>query len=478
MKKKLGKFGDFAGDILPHEIAYLIQVQQFQDAQNLEILQTIEYNCHHPRTPVAFRAGIDKRKYSNLKQWIGQRLDSIDVDKHLVYLNEMDQKIMTDSISPVEEKVLLQAIARYHKPDFYFMKFYELTLSYRHFLLIRMRYKDHQTVTNFIEQQRLNYAKSKEINQKLHDATVDIISQYAQNTTESRQWEQWLLDTFYDETLDGLNRYFAVVRLTFLYFNYSLFDKLKEVYNALDEMLKQGAFYSRRILFNYYANCVLLHSKFDVLQQAEEYGYLSIKQKNTDHLSYLNNYSAILLRQGKIHEALALMKQSFSSLRHTNNLRNKIGFMAFYIKCLNLNGQPADGEKMADSFLRDNCKELLADRWHIFFVAYFQALVMQEKYDKLLKACRKHHLLQKEAQYRSRPNYLPTLQWYYHLSQYVENEIGDDQLVELMVSSGRPHFGNPHKEKLLLDLLNEVKSLIPHLCGRIKSMLCEVNIST
>ena len=37
-----------------------------------------------------------------------------------------------------------------------------------------------------------------------------------------------------------------------------------------------------------------------------------------------------------------------SSLRSTNNLRNKIGFMAFYIKCLNLNGQPADGEKMAD----------------------------------------------------------------------------------------------------------------------------------
>jgi hypothetical protein len=478
MKKKLEKFADFATDMLPHEIAWLMQVQQFQDADNREILETIAYNCQHPRTPGTFRTAIDKRKYSNLKLWIQQKLDSIDVDQHLVRINALDQKIMTDSISPAEEKALLQAIARYDRPEYYFSKFYELTLSYRQFLLIRMRYKDYQTVSQFIERQQANYEKSKAVFQKLHEATLDITNQYARNTSESRHWEQWLLATFYDETLDGLNRYFAVVRLTFLYFNYSAFDQLKEVYDALDSLLKQGVFYSRRILFNYYANCVLLHSKFDVLQQAEEYGYLSIKQKNTDHLHYLNNYSAILLRQGKIHEALALMKQSFASLRHTNNLRNKIGFMAFYIKCLNLNGQPADGEKLADTFLRDNTKEILADRWHIFFVAYFQSLVLQEKYERLLKTCRKFHLMPKEAEYRSRPNYVPTLQWYYHVSQYVENEIDDDQLVDVLVSSGQPHFGNPHKQRLLLDLLGEVKSCIPHLSARIKSMLPQPAVSS
>ncbi|KUG08213.1 hypothetical protein [Solirubrum puertoriconensis] len=477
MKRKLAKFEDFAADVLPHEIAYLMQVQQFQDADNLEILKTLEYNCVHTRTPVAFRASIDKRKYSNVKQWIQQRLDAIDVDKHLVYINEMNQKIMTDAITPAEEKTLLQAIARYQQPYFYFLKFYELTLSYRHFLLIRMRYKDHQTVSNFIEQQRTNYAKSKQGDELLHAATLDIISQYSTNATESRQWEQRLLDTFYDESLDGLNRYFAVVRLTFLYFNYREFDKLKTVYDALDGLLRQGVFYSRRILFNYYANCVLLHSKLDVLQQAEEYGHLSIKQKNTDHLHYLNNYSAILLRQGKIHEALALMKQSFSSLRHSNNFQNKVGFVAFYIKCLNLNGQPADGEKMADSFLRDNADELLRHRWHIFFGAYFQSLVMQEKYDKLLKACRKYHLVPKENEYRTRPAYLPIMQWYYLISQYVENLIDDERLVMQMVEAGRTSFANPHKAKLLTDLLCELKPHIPHLSNRIKSMLSEVIVT-
>ena len=473
MKRKLEKFAEFAADLLPHEVAWLQQVQQFQDADNREILETVAYNCQHSRTPVAFRAAIDKRKYSNLMQWVQQRLAGIDVDKHLVHLNQLDEKIMTDSIGPAEEKALLQAIVRYDRPVFYFVKFYELTLSYQQFLLVRMRFKEHQLVAQFVGQQRAAYEQSKGTFEQLHQATLDITSQYTKQATESRHWEAWLLATFHDDALDGLNRYFAVVRLTFLYFNYSEFDKLKAVYEALDGLLRQGMFYSRRILFNYYANSVLLHSKFDVLQQAEEFGYLSIKQKNADHLHYLNNYSAILLRQGKIHEALALMKQSLSSSRHTNNLRDKIGFMAFYVKCLNLNGQPVDGEKTADSFLRDHSKEILAHRWHIFFVAYFQALVLQEKYDKLLRACHKFHLLAKEAEYRARPNYVPTLQWYYHVSQYVENEIDDDQLVELLGRSGQAHFGNPHKQRLLLDLLGEVRSCIPHLCGRIKSMLLQ-----
>ena len=106
-------------------------------------------------------------------------------------------------------------------------------------------------------------------------------------------------------------------------------------------------------------------------------------------------------------------------------------------------------------------------------MAYFQALVLQEKYEKLLRTCHKHHLLQKEADYRTRPNYVPTLEWYYHISRYVENEIDDDQLVELMGRSGQAHFGNPHKRRLLEDLLSEVKSCIPYLCGRIKSVLVQ-----
>ena len=129
VKRKLEKFAKFAADVLPYEVAWLQQVQQFQDADNREILETLAYNCYHPRMPVAFRPSIDKRKYSNLMQWVQQRLASIDVDKHLVHINALDQQITTDSIGPAEENALLQAIVRYDKPTFYFVNFYELTLK-------------------------------------------------------------------------------------------------------------------------------------------------------------------------------------------------------------------------------------------------------------------------------------------------------------------------------------------------------------
>ena len=99
---------------------------------------------------MAFRATIDKRKYSNLMQWVQQRLAGIDVDKHLVHLNQLDGKIMTDSIGSAEEKVLFQAIVRNDRPTFYFVKFYELMLSYQQFLLVRMRFKEHQLVAQFV----------------------------------------------------------------------------------------------------------------------------------------------------------------------------------------------------------------------------------------------------------------------------------------------------------------------------------------
>ena len=62
-------------------------------------------------------------------QYVPQRLVSIDVDKHLVHLNQLDEKIMTDFISPAEEKALFQTIRRYDHPAFYFVKSYELALS-------------------------------------------------------------------------------------------------------------------------------------------------------------------------------------------------------------------------------------------------------------------------------------------------------------------------------------------------------------
>jgi len=461
LKTKLKKFTAFAAEILPHEADYLTSIQQFEDAEKEEILKRVSANAHGQQNKMPFNTKIDKRKYSSLMDWIQKRLDNIDVDSYFEWVNDMDRKVITDAISHEEEKVLLKRIKNYEHPVHNFMKFYELVQNYRHYLLIRLRHKDYQEVNDFIEKYKADYEYSKEVNQKLHQATVDIIEQFNLKKGDSKQWEDWLLSLFRNENLDGFNRYMAVVRLTFLYFNSREFEKLKEVYDRLDELLARGIFYTRRILYNYYANRLMLHSKFDVLQQAEEYGYLSIRQKNADHVQYLSNFSSILIRRGKIEEALNLLKESFSEVQKSSNFYHKIGFISFYIKCLNLNNQPQRGEMLADSFLRIYKDEILKERWYSFFTAYIQGLIKQEKYDKILQVFRRYNLIAKDEEDSNKSIYLPTIRWYYEIALLKVGRLEAKELVESIVDFSQEHVANPHKSFILNQVLSELESYIP-----------------
>jgi tetratricopeptide (TPR) repeat protein len=138
-----------------------------------------------------------------------------------------------------------------------------------------------------------------EVREQLFFATQDLTQQYTSGSLNTKHWEEKLLSFMYSEKLDGRNRYNAFVRLVFLYFNYKEYDKAKKIFDQVDEYFKQGQMYSRRILFNYYANRVILHSNLDDLDKAEYYAYLSVKQENSDRLFYLNNLIAILLKKDK-----------------------------------------------------------------------------------------------------------------------------------------------------------------------------------
>ncbi len=461
MKVKLKKFTAFAKEILPHESDYLFDIQQFEDSQKVEILKRLKENAHQQQNQQAYNTAINKRKYSSLMDWVQKRLDSIDVDKYFEWINEMDRKVITDAISHEEEKVLLRRIKNYEHPIHNFMKFFELVINYRHYLLIRLRHKDYNEANQFLEKYQVQYDYSKEVNNKLHQATVDIINQFNEKKGDSRQWEDWLLGLFGDSQLDGFNRYMAVVRLTFLYFNSREFNKLKQVYDQLDVLLAKGMFYTRRILYNYYANRLMLHSKFDVLQQAEEYGYLSIRQKNSDHVQYLSNFSSILIRRGKIEEALNLLKESFAEVQKSTNFYHKIGFISFYIKCLNLNNQPQRGEMLADSFLRIHSDDILNERWYSFFTAYIQALVKQEKYHKVLQTFKKYDLIDRDLEDSKKSIYLPTIRWYYEIALVKVGKIEPKDLVNSIVQFSQDYLDDPHKTFILNQVLSELETYVP-----------------
>ncbi|MEM1218279.1 MAG: hypothetical protein AAGH79_05185, partial [Bacteroidota bacterium] len=386
---------------------------------------------------------------------------------HFAWMNQIDQKIMTDTISPEEEKALLRAVRRYEYPTFFFRKFYEVLLNYRQFLLIRLRYGAHQLVDDFIKKYQQRYWRSNQVSEKMHMATQDIVQQYARNESESDQWTSWLSDIFYDEDMDGLNRLFALVRLTFIGFNYRRFDGLLEKYQYLDQQFRSGKYYSKRLLLNYYSNRLLLHSKFKEYDQAIYYGKLSVRAKNHDYLFYATNLAAVQLRQNKAEDALATMKEAYPEMKSTPNLHAKIGFVAFYIKCLNQNGRYKNAENYAHSFLHAYKKEVLEYRWHIFFSAYLEAHLAQEQYNRVLKLIRQHRLQDLDRTYAKRANYLPTITWYYLLAQYKEGILKQDQLQKQMQGFLQTVDPESDKTSQVQDLLKVLQPHIPDIIKRL-----------
>ncbi|RMG62073.1 MAG: hypothetical protein D6722_18830 [Bacteroidetes bacterium] len=459
MRHKLQKFESFVQTLLPHEVGYLLQVQQFQDADNLDILRRIHHNCHPLNQAVDFDTELDKRKYSNLKKWILTRLEAIDVDLSFHNLITLEEQIMTDAIMPETEQAFLQTLADYQGMSFYFSKLYEVARRFQQYLAIRMRFQDEGQVSAFLSVYEPAYTMAQEVQAQLDQATQDLTRQYSRYDTETRKWEPWLHQTFFDPRVEGHSRYLAVVRLTMLYINYREYDKLRTLYDALDEVFRTGAFYSRRLLVNYYANRLILHSKFGEWDEAIMYGYLSIRHQTTEYLQYITNLGAVLLRCDRAAEALDLMQGAVPEMRKTQNFHNKTGFAAFYIKSLYDNGRQKQALQYAESFLRSYQSRILAQRWHLFFSVYLQVLTHQQQYAKVLSLVRKHKLLEKEKEYRKRPAYLPTLHWYYLVARYQEGQINQEKLAAALAEDWEQVKLDMHKYGLLRELVEE---LYPH----------------
>ena len=483
MRNKLQKFSDFANSLLPHETAYLLSIQQFQDLERFEILKQIDKNCQPIHKPLPFDETIDKRKYSHLKIWIEERLEEIDVDAQYNRLVHWHQHLMTDTIASEEEKALLKTIgfwvsdvASRHtseipnpKPQisdplnmgFYFVKFYELVKDFRQYLLIRLRYAEHEVTHNFIKMYEEKYNYCRIVADKMYEATRDIVNQYAQKeATETFVWEEWLTERFYDTQLDGLNRYFALVRLTFIYNNCRQFDKLKDKYDYIDDLFEKGFYYSKRLLVNYYSNRLLLHTRFKEFDKAEYYGYLSIRVKNSDYLHYVNNLCAVLLRGSKNEAALKLMRQAHPEMKHTQSFHNKVGFLAFYGKCLNVNSLWRNAENYIESFLSVYMAEIFEQRWHIFFTTYLESLLGQKKYPKLLQVVKRYKLLEKEKLYLKNATHLPTIFLFNALCTYKEEEIPFQDFKKIVETEQKTFTGASDQSHQFKDIL---KTLFFHL---------------
>ncbi len=459
MNPKLKTFSEYVRSLMPHEISYLETIAQFHNEDNSSIFnQIIKFKNTGKLKP---DPSINKRKYTYLKNWIKEKLLAIDVDHKLGELLSLEKKVMTDNVLPSDEKAILSIIKTDERLPYYFMRIYELARDFRSFLLVRMRFQYLEPVNKYLDQYHETYKNSREVFDKLNQATLDITNQYTQKTNDSPDWEGFLTAIFYDNKIDGLNRYYAIVRLTFLFYNKNQLDKIETLYDELDQLFEHGYFYCRRILSNYYSNRLLLHAKMNKLDLAEKYGYLSLRDRGSDYVHYLNSLCSVLLRLKKNSKALNLMQKSIPELKKTMSYHNRVGFASILIKSLNANGKAAEGESYGSTFFTAYKEKVLEYRWHSFFSAWLQSMVMQEKYDKVLTVCRRYKVIEKETEYSKKPGYLPTIAWYFLLSKYKSGEIDFEKLKFEIEKTGN-HKGN---KTGITELIHEIGHHVPELLG-------------
>lgn len=171
------------------------------------------YNAALIENYAAYNDAIDKRKYSYIKNWCTKLLDSLDVDKTLEKLLIWEKLIMTDAITKEDEKELIRILKTSDSSHFNFIKLYDISRIYRHYLQIRLRYKDFEIVHQFIHKYRTDYEYSKLVNDKLHDATNEIINHFVHKKDTQNDWYPWLKSIFYNESLDGYSRLLAWIKL-------------------------------------------------------------------------------------------------------------------------------------------------------------------------------------------------------------------------------------------------------------------------
>tara|TARA_R110002012_G_scaffold263456_2_gene446548 strand:+ start:213673 stop:215091 length:1419 start_codon:yes stop_codon:yes gene_type:complete len=468
-KGKLKKFTEFSKTILPNEAKYLESRHQFTDSEKLNIISLVIANALSQDGLTVYDHTIDKRKYSYIKNWIEKKLASIDVDVTIEWIMSLKKKILTDAIASHEEKEFLYYISRYKIIDFNFQNLYDLAKEYKSYLLVRMRYRDHKIIADFIETYKKQYLEAKNIDEKLYTATAEITNQYTLNNTETKHLETWLLHVFKDETIDGKNRYQAFVLLAFMYTNYNENNKLKVIFDQIDFYFSEGEMYSRRLLSNYYASRVLLHSKQDEFKEAEFYGYLSIRQNNSDALMYLNNLVAILLRNNKAEKAFKLLEKHLDLYRETHNYHQKIGYCSYQIRVLAELKKNSLAESTAKTFLKKYKNEVLNHRWHHFFTSYINVLVVQEKYDEVLKLSSKFDLVEKEVQRQKQNNYVPNISWSISLSRYMEGKINSKHLLDEIKAPLKAITPTKNQKQLMIKVIDKLSNNLPEAFLKLKS---------
>jgi len=423
---KLKKFQNFADSLLPHEVLLLDSIKQFQDQERADIFDMLYHNVISGKPLKNYDENIDKRKYSHLMNWMQTRLDGFCTDNFYERLNYFDIRIKTDTISSDEEKELLHLIKQYQPHHFHFIRFYEVVKNYLMFLLVRVRLNDYELIHTFVHDYHDDYARCKEVSNRMTQATVDIVNDYhnLMISQNSIKWISWLRRLWMDGGLDGYNRYQTLILLSYVALLKN--DFLEEVlgyYKDLEPQLEDGSYYSKKLLLNYYGNKQLILMKLQQYDLALYYGKLSVSEQGNDYIMYLNNYSFNLLKLGRAKEALNLLIEARPFARQMSNKYNRTLFISSLMKCYNDNGQYQNSKQYAENRLDMYEKDILEHNWNKFFRTYVETLVHLGEFNRAKKTIRRYGLIERESQFLKNYVSFPYFKWFLSLANHKEGNI-------------------------------------------------------
>lgn len=468
---KLLKFSTFVISLYPHEIEYLNSISKFQDIDRINILARASKNIHLQGEGLAYDISIDKRKYSSMIKWMQINLEKIDVDVFFNWLLELDRKIYFDIIRVEDEKKILFYLKTVKPSSYYFIRFFEIVISYRDFILIRNKTENYLSTINFINKYQNLYYESKERNRRLNSAATQIMQNNNKGIIQdSSQWEALLIEITLDTEIDGFTRYKALIRLSFLFYYNKEYAKLKNILESFDKELKTSTFYSKRILANYYNNLAILYSKMHNYEFARIYGYYALKQENTDFLRYTNNLCSVLLKLSKNLEALKLMENIPKDIRKTASAYNRVRFMSLYLKSLFRNNKLKEALVIGESYIENYHKEIINHSWYMFFSSYFQVLIHTENFKKLLAIEKKFSLLNIGELKRKKRKCLPKIYCYHQLALFEDGRIGKIKFQENLIFTITILKKNNFDLKKIDILLSEISLFCPSLIKKVKKI--------
>ncbi len=403
-------FNKFVQSLFPGEAIILSKHDGLVDVEKKVILQQVIEHAGNLNDDFKSDPSIDKRKYSFIKDWCFQKLSTHDVDVHLSQLMKLEESILLDRIEPNQEKEFFHTLRVLKPDDFNFVKCYEIGRLFRHYLQIRFRRKETDLVVDFLERYRYEYEIGRQLNDKIHQATKEILQYYSKKKDFNTEWTDMLSSIFFNESNDGATRILAWIRLVFIANSSNNYSFLKPHFELFEARLADCTFYSRRIMANFYSQYLLFYANLQDFDKAAYYGKLSIKLKNNDYLYYSNNLIAVLLKNKKASEGLEYLKSTSTLALDSSNFHNKLTHVSYYIRALTDLGKPSQAESRGFVFYNVHKKEIFNYRWHLFFTAWIRAMIYNGKYNNIIKLFRSYpRLIKDEAEQTFNQGVFPIL---------------------------------------------------------------------